>query len=194
MLILALNRFVPSWRGMEIHETSSGGSSSFYISQNCNQYSSSQYFLNIAAGEYQNGERCENIENLTYCDNSFDVFISQEVLEHVFKPDLAFAEITRVLKSGGYHIFTTPYRYWTKTVQRAKLALDGEVIHLESPEYHGNPIGDGKSLVTFDWGYDFLDFVRVHSKVDVQIFTMIDKNLGLSGELLEVFVCRKPSQ
>jgi SAM-dependent methyltransferase len=189
--MIALEKFVPNWREMKVHETSPGGSSSYYISEKCKFYSSSQYFLNFPQGDYYNNVRCENIENLTFNSNTFDLFISQEVMEHVFRPDLAFSEITRVLNTGGYYFFTTPYRNWTKTVQRAKLGLNDQVVYLESPEYHGNPIGDGKSLVTFDWGNDFLEFVKCNSKMDVQIYSMIDENLGLRGELLEVFVCRK---
>jgi SAM-dependent methyltransferase len=191
MLMLSLNKFIPNWKTKVIHETSPGSSSSYYIAKNCSLYTSSQYFLNVKPGDIYHGTRCENLEKLTFGKQTFDIFISQEVLEHVFHPDLALAEITRVLKIGGYHVFTTPYRNWTKTVQRAKLDLKGEVVHLESPEYHGNPVGNGKSLVTFDWGYNFLEYVKIYSKMDVQIYSIIDENLGLRGELLEVFVCRK---
>lgn len=189
--MLALTKFVPDWKSLKIHESSPGSASSFYISQDCKDYSSSQYYVDLPSGEYRDGFRCENIEKLTFEDNTFDVFITQEVMEHVFNPNIAIAEINRVLKPGGFHIFSTPYRNWTKTVQRAKLDEKGEVLNIEKPEYHGNPIGEGKSLVTFDWGNDFLEYIKSSAKVDAQIYLVEDEKLGLRGELLEVFVCRK---
>ena len=51
--------------------------------------------------------RCENLENLTFSDNTFDIFITQDVFEHIFDPITASKEIMRVLKPGGSHVFTT---------------------------------------------------------------------------------------
>ncbi len=71
--------------------------------------------------------RSENIEDLTFADESIDIFVTQDVLEHVFHPDRAIAEIHRVLKPGGTHIFTAPkHRGLDKTVQRATIAEDGD--------------------------------------------------------------------
>ena len=51
------------------------------------------------------GNRCENLEELTFDDNTFDLVITQDVLEHVLNPGKAFKEICRVLKPGGAHKF-----------------------------------------------------------------------------------------
>ncbi len=48
------------------------------------------------------------IEALPYSDQYFDKVICGEVLEHVFDKDLALAELSRVLKSGGTLIITVP--------------------------------------------------------------------------------------
>ena len=42
------------------------------------------FFEDIAPGVYKNGLRCENLEQLTFADRSFDVFITQDVMKHVF--------------------------------------------------------------------------------------------------------------
>ncbi|WP_297044846.1 class I SAM-dependent methyltransferase [uncultured Desulfovibrio sp.] len=45
---------------------------------------------------------------LPFPDQSFDVVFSQQTLEHVFDLDLAFAEMTRILKPGGIALHIYP--------------------------------------------------------------------------------------
>jgi len=52
--------------------------------------------------------RCENLEALTFANESIDLHITQDVMEHVFHPSKVFKEIARTLKLGGAHIFTVP--------------------------------------------------------------------------------------
>ncbi|MBD3366307.1 methyltransferase domain-containing protein [candidate division WWE3 bacterium] len=47
-------------------------------------------------------------ENLPFEDASFDVVVSLWVLEHLENPEKVFAEVTRVLKPGGYFLFAAP--------------------------------------------------------------------------------------
>ena len=55
-------------------------------------------------------------EALPFADGFFDVVFSSEVLEHVHSPGKFFQEASRVLKSGGEFIITTPSgpmcRFW----------------------------------------------------------------------------------
>ena len=137
------------------------------------------------------GVRCEDIERLTYRNEVFDVFITQDVLEHVWNPDQACREIMRVLCPGGFHIFTTPkHKDITSTIRRAEFK-DGQVVHLYEPQYHGSPIGDGKCLVTWDFGTDFDDHLREWTGYPVSTFVIRDRSLGIDGEFLDVFVMRK---
>ncbi len=48
--------------------------------------------------------------NLSFTNNSFDVIISMEVIEHVKNVNLFLREILRVLKPNGYCILSTPNR------------------------------------------------------------------------------------
>jgi 2-polyprenyl-3-methyl-5-hydroxy-6-metoxy-1,4-benzoquinol methylase len=41
-------------------------------------------------------------------NNTFDVVLSTEVLEHVLNPDAYLLEVKRVLKPGGIFFFTVP--------------------------------------------------------------------------------------
>ena len=49
-----------------------------------------------------------DIFKLPFADNSIDILISSEVVEHLPDPVPALAEMQRVLKPGGYAMVTTP--------------------------------------------------------------------------------------
>jgi len=50
-----------------------------------------------------------NIEQIDFPDETFEMVICNHVLEHVERPQVALAEIRRVLKPGGRFICQTPY-------------------------------------------------------------------------------------
>ena len=123
-------------------------------------YLCSEYFEDLFPGEiHHSGIRCENLERLSFAENSFDLVISQDVLEHVSDPDKAFKEIHRVLKPGGCHLFTVPIHEGKKTIKRAK-AKDKKVINLLPPVYHGNPVKEITEYLVFtDWGDDIIEYL-----------------------------------
>jgi SAM-dependent methyltransferase len=185
---VTLDRYFPSWPASVVHESSP---SNDFIRRHCTHYSSSYYFEGIAPGTEHQGTRCENLEKLTFDDDTFDLFITQDVFEHVFRPDLAAREIMRVVKPGGAHVFTAPkHKDLRKTVQRAR-SEDGAVVHLLEPQYHGNPIGDGRALVTWDYGDDFELYLWKWCGYPTVTYVVRDRHLGIDGEYLEVFVTRK---
>ncbi|MCE2401477.1 methyltransferase domain-containing protein [Candidatus Poribacteria bacterium] len=49
-----------------------------------------------------------DVRNLPYPDDTFDVVIAIEVLEHIPDPEAGLSEAMRVLKSGGYAITALP--------------------------------------------------------------------------------------
>ncbi len=51
----------------------------------------------------------QDIEQMTFNDNSFDAIICIEVLEHVANPFQAVFEINRVLRTGGKLLLTVPF-------------------------------------------------------------------------------------
>ena len=68
------------------------------------------------------GEGSEDLTHLSYADESFDLVLTSETLEHVPNLDAALGEIRRVLKPGGWHLFTVPVRPGTpKTLPRAEV-------------------------------------------------------------------------
>ena len=190
-LVNALNVFYPDWKICSMHESSPGGTLSDYLRNSNKGYTSSHYFDGVRRGEYKDGVRSEDLSSLTFEDDAFDLFITSDVFEHVMEPAKAFSEIARVLKKNGAHVFTMPwYPELQKTTQRAKLE-DGKIINLADPVYHGNPISGEGSLVTYDWGRDFVNYIFKSSGLHTTIYLAKDKFLGLEAEFLEVFISVK---
>ena len=138
------------------------------------------------------GWRNEDLENQTFADETFDLVISQDVMEHIFNPEKAFSEIARTLKPGGAHIFTVPIVNKQKPSRvRATLEVNGEINYLEEAQYHGNPVNPKGSLVTRDWGYDICNFILKHSGLYTTIAYIDDISLGIRAEYIEVLISRK---
>jgi SAM-dependent methyltransferase len=190
-LLKVLDEHFPSWRQLRIHESSPSGPSSNKIRRECPNLVVSQFFSDLPRGEFRHGVRSEDLESLTLPDNSFDLVITQDVFEHVLRPDRAFAEIARTLKPGGAHVFTVPYYRGKKTVVRARAAESGGVEYLKDPDYHSNPIDPEGSLVVTEWGDEICDFILRASGMTTSIFSFFDPKLGFEGEFLDVFVSRK---
>jgi SAM-dependent methyltransferase len=124
-----------------------------------NNYVVSEYFDGMPFGSMVKGARNENLECLTFLDNSFDVLINSDVLEHVSDLNMALSEVKRVLKPGGFHVFTIPVDYELPvTIERAKI-IDGKVEHLLEPVMHGDTIR-GEGILAFrDFGPDVLEYM-----------------------------------
>lgn len=185
-----LDKYFSDWSSLNIHESSP---SNTLISQYCDNYSSSQYLEGVPLGSEKNGVRCEDLEKLTYADETFDLVITQDVMEHVSAPEVAFKSIMRIIKRGGAHVFTTPKHLGLLTSYPRIRVTENGIEHLFEPNYHGNPVGDGRALVTWDYGDDFENLVMEWTEGPIQTYIIRDRSLGLDGEYLEVFVMKKAS-
>ncbi len=125
-------------------------------------YVQSYLFDDVAPGETKNGVICQNLEAMTFADASFDLVITSDVMEHVADVDAAIAEIGRVLKPGGAHVFSIPLKFplADETTARACI-VDGRVKHLAEPRYHRSGT-DTPSLVFSDFGRDLVEWHRRH--------------------------------
>jgi SAM-dependent methyltransferase len=184
-----------NYQELKIHESSPvPRGTSTKLMQECPNYSSSQYFPAIAEGAKDpvSGIRCENLERLSFPDNSFDLFITQDVMEHIFNPEAAFKEIARVLKPGGAHIFTVPIVNKRKKSERwASFGENGEIVHHHEPEYHGNPVDPRGSLVTMHWGYDIASYILEKANMPTVIIMIDNIDLGIRAELIDVLISWK---
>jgi SAM-dependent methyltransferase len=192
-LALILTRRYPNWRDLAIHESSPGNRGiSPKLKLECPRYVATQFFPGQPLGTTIRGFRNENLEAQTFADSAFDLVITLDVMEHVNEPELVFRDIARSLKPGGAYIFTVPtYKANVVGERRARYNPDGTVEHFAKPEYHGNPVDDAGSLVTFHYGYDLPELIHQWSGMDVELARFHDHRHGIIGEYTEVYVVTK---
>jgi SAM-dependent methyltransferase len=140
------------------------------------------------------GIRHEDVMALSYPDASFDLIVSNDVMEHIPEPVRALQECFRVLRPGGLILATFPFNVDCAATQvRARLA-DGIVEHLLPPQFHGNPVSAEGSLVFQDFGWDLLDTMRAIGFSTVQLECYGSDTFGHLGSGLHVFHLRKPQR
>lgn len=195
-LMQTIDSYFPNWRSLTIHESSPANrGASKRLSQECSQYIPSQFFLDKKPGSIVGNFRSENLEALTFADESIELHITQDVLEHVFHPSIVFNEIARTLKPGGAHIFTVPIvNKHNPSKLRARMSEGGQISHLEPPMYHGNPINDEGSLVTIDWGFDICRHIFESSGLFTHLIYIDDLSKGIRAEYIEVLMTVKPDK
>ena len=115
-------------------------------------------------------------------------------MEHVNNPGKAFREIARLLKEGGKHIFTVPI--YPFSITRSRVKIENSIRKNILPTfYHGNPIDEKGSLVTYDWGNDICHYIERVSGMKSKIieFQNSKENYrnGLEGDFLYAVVSRK---
>jgi SAM-dependent methyltransferase len=191
---LVLRSVAHDWRNMRVHECSPGGRGiSAKIARECAAYIGTNYNPNFPLGAQVDQFRNENFENQTFPDAQFDLVLSLDVTEHLFNPAAAYRETFRTLKRGGTYVHTFPIDKWQTEAAVACAELHaGEIRHLREPEYHGNPIDERGSLVTFRYGYEIYQRIQEWAEFDVSIIRFSDRTHGILGEYTDVVVCRKP--
>lgn len=145
----------------------------------------------------------QDITDLTYTDNSFDLVLHSETLEHIPNYEKAIGECRRILDENGVCIFTVPMIQSRITRQCASIdSKTGTVTHLQPATYHGG--GEREDyLVFWEFGGDFIKkhsfttliehpehelFVLGHGKQeDSPVFNTVPKpapNIPFTGERL----------
>lgn len=192
-LMHVVETYFPTWEDLTIHEAGpSKRWMNLRLPRKCRHYIPSQLFSDKPHGSMMDGVRCEDIESLTFKDNSIDLHITQDVMEHVFRPELAFKELARTLKPGGAHVFSVPLVNRERaSKRRAAIDLHGVVTHQEPPQYHGNPVSSNGSLVTMDWGFDIVRHIFDASGLVTHIIYIDDITKGIRARLIEVLVSFK---
>lgn len=192
-LMVIIEKFYPDWRNLKIHESSPVyRGTSKKLKDNCKDYIGSQYYPDKTLGSMVKNFRNEDLENQTFADQSFDIVVTQDVLEHLYDPARANSEIARTLKKGGAHIFTVPImNKHKKTLVWATKGDNGEPNFRFGEEYHGNPVNPKGSPVTMHWGFDIINHIKESSGLDTVIEDIYDLNKGIWAEFNEVFVSKK---
>jgi SAM-dependent methyltransferase len=144
-------------------------------------------------GQHVGGLRHEDVMQLSYAGDSFDLIVSNDVMEHIPDPQKALQECFRVLKPGGEVLATFPFHVTLeRTVVRATLTED-RVAHLLPPQYHGNPVSSDGSLVFHDFGWDLLRQMRAARFEPAVCEFYASDEFGHVGPGLLVFRMRKPA-
>jgi SAM-dependent methyltransferase len=162
-----------------------------------------QRFQSIVGSEYlrdgctargatnEAGIRHEDITQLTFGNDKFDVIASFDVLEHVPHYCEALKEFHRSLKSNGSLLLTVPLDLSrNRTVTRARVR-EGTIEHLLPPEYHGDPLSTEGVLCFYTFGWDLLDALSDAGFRDGQLVFYWSKRLGHLGGLQFVITATK---
>lgn len=156
-LALVLEQELPAAPINRVYELSSSGPFFRYLKRKFPSVTGSEYWPDVAPGEWKGGYQCQNVEDLTYADASFDLVTSSEVFEHVVDDRQGFREVHRVLTSNGVLVFSVPIALQKQTLERAMLK-DGVLHHLEKPEYHDDELRGRKKVLAFrSYGADIVD-------------------------------------
>jgi len=84
------------------------------------------------------GQKCDSLRTagsiltMQFRDNTFDVVLCSEAIEHTTSPSRAVGELVRVLKPGGILVVTCPNRFWYWSCVVAR------ILHLRPFKGHEN--------------------------------------------------------
>jgi SAM-dependent methyltransferase len=195
-LMAAIELLRPNWRGLAIHESSPGFRGvSPLLRRRAPGYTAS-YFdpaRPLGAPLPELDARNETIEAMTFPDASFDMFISQDVFEHIFDPERAIREVARVLKPGGIYLMTVPLVNREQPSSRRAVRRGDQIVYLKEKQFHGDPIAAEGALVTIDWGFDICFMLSEASGMRATIVHIDDLERGIRAELNEVVVLEAKS-
>ena len=149
------------------------------------RFETTDFHPDAKPGEVIHAVRSEDLTRLTFPDESFDLILTSETLEHIPDLRLALKEIRRVLVPGGRHIFTIPMIPGVQhTFPRARIGPDGQVEHLATSISH--PGGDVGYPVFTEFGADIEGILQEAGfEVETRFGPVRDDDIA------QVFLCRK---
>jgi SAM-dependent methyltransferase len=107
----------------------------------------------------------QNLEALTFPNDTFDILVTSDVMEHIRLDYIAHQQIRRVVKSGGVYLFTVPhFRDRRETLYRVAVVDASDPardMFLTEKEYHGDANAeDGRALSYRSYGTDLDETLR----------------------------------
>lgn len=145
---------------------------------NSNNIIKSEYYDDVERGSYKDGVRSEDLQNLTFDSNTFDIVISLDVFEHIPDPWKAFSEVNRVLKPGGIGIITVPIDIRNQSTVTLAKVENGEVKYFREPSYHLDPLREEGALVFTDFGTDIVsNLIKMGYKASFDTYKTKNTNI-----------------
>lgn len=139
----------------------------------------------------ERGIRNEDACRLTFADGSLKAILSFDILEHIYNYRQALAECHRALVPGGSLFLSVPFIQDSEDhLERATRSASGEIIHLEPPEYHGDPLNRDGILCYRHFGWRLLDELRQTGFSEAVVCIFNDLSLGHCTNQT-IFYCRK---
>jgi SAM-dependent methyltransferase len=174
---------------LEILEKYFTNAKEVYLTEHDTNYHKSLQSLgkyNLTTSIYKHGDELhQDMTGLTYADNSFDLCMSFEDLEHIPDYQAVIKELYRVTKPGGHVLLSAPFILENDhTLVRATTNSAGEIIHLLPPEYHGDPVLPQGILCYYYFGWDLLDVFRDAGFSSVKVVTGYDIDKMILDTLL----------
>lgn len=148
-LIPVIKEHIKGNYNYSVYELSSYGSTLDFLKSHFKNVVASEYFPKKNFGDFVNGIMNQDVQNLTFKDNSFDIITSNQVFEHVENDIKGFAECFRVLNKGGALIFSVPLYNTEKTTKIASVIKGKIVFDGGEPEYHDSRLDGAKSAPVF---------------------------------------------
>lgn len=188
----ALELLRPDWRWCRIHECSpSPRGISRILATECRHYVPSIWKEGLPGGSSVFGMRNEDLHEQSFPDDTFDVVIALDVLEHLERPRDAVREFHRTLRPGGLLLATVPIRPDTEEAAVARVTRDpdGTLLHLMEPEYHGDPHSVDGALVTYDYGYGIHEAIAEWAPFEVMVSRFAIPSIGVVGRHTDVIAC-----
>lgn len=147
---------------------------------------------NIPSGEFIQGVMHQDIMATSFKNESYDYIVANDVLEHVSNYLKAFRECLRLLKPQGKLIFTIPFHYQNdQTTLRAKIE-NNQIVFLNEPVYHGDPIRKEGSLVFNDFGWDIFTLLKDVGFKDAYLLDKYNVKEALFGDgMMLMFIAEK---
>lgn len=133
-----------------VYELSFHGAVHRYLRQRFTRFEFSEYFGPPAGGVLVNGVRNEDVQKLSFEDRCFDLVSCTEVFEHVPDYLAGFSEVFRVIRTGGWFVFTVPFFDDESTQAICRLTPQGTLQWLGAEEYHDSQV-TGVGTVPVFW-------------------------------------------